>query len=112
MRGLRREFPSYEACVPCKETAPILADLPATDEAHLVVEFIDIGENPSMAKQYNVRSMPTQILYDGHAMAGTSMGAVEKYLHWIDHSRAITWVKRVCGVLVICRSGYLIYATI
>jgi cytochrome c-type biogenesis protein len=43
------------------------------------------------------------------AAAGTSMGAVQKYLHWNEKSRAITWVKRVCGILVICGGIYLIY---
>jgi cytochrome c-type biogenesis protein len=43
------------------------------------------------------------------AIAGTSMGAVQKYLHWNEKSRAITWVKRICGVLVICGGIYLIY---
>ncbi|MCX6094889.1 MAG: cytochrome C biogenesis protein [Candidatus Bipolaricaulota bacterium] len=46
------------------------------------------------------------------AIAGTSMGAVQKYLHWNEKSRAITWVKRICGVLVICGSGYLIYTAL
>jgi len=43
------------------------------------------------------------------AIAGMSMGAVQKYLHWNDRSQVITWVKRVCGVLVICGGAYLIY---
>jgi cytochrome c-type biogenesis protein len=43
------------------------------------------------------------------AIAGTSMGAVQKYLHWNEKSRAIAWIKRVCGVLVICGGVYLIY---
>ncbi|MEW5826229.1 MAG: cytochrome c biogenesis protein CcdA [Candidatus Bipolaricaulota bacterium] len=46
------------------------------------------------------------------AVAGTSMGAVQKYLHWNEKSRAITWVKRVCGVLVICGGAYLVYIAI
>jgi cytochrome c-type biogenesis protein len=46
------------------------------------------------------------------AVAGMSMGAVQKYLHWNEKSRAITWVKRVCGVLVIFGGGYLVYTAV
>ncbi|MDD4904167.1 MAG: cytochrome c biogenesis protein CcdA [Candidatus Bipolaricaulis sp.] len=46
------------------------------------------------------------------AAAGTSMGAVQKYLHWNEKSQAIKWVKRVCGVLVICGGAYLIYTAL
>jgi cytochrome c-type biogenesis protein len=46
------------------------------------------------------------------AVAGASMGAVQRYLNWNERSQAITWVKRVCGVLVICGAGYLIYTTV
>jgi len=46
------------------------------------------------------------------AVAGTSMGAVQKYLHWNEKSRALTWVKRVCGALVICGGAYLIYTAL
>lgn len=53
-----------KTCIPCKKMAPILEDLSTTYKAYFGVEFIDIRENPSMAKQYNVRFMPTQIFYD------------------------------------------------
>ncbi|MCK4246214.1 cytochrome C biogenesis protein, partial [Candidatus Bipolaricaulota bacterium] len=46
------------------------------------------------------------------AVAGASIGAVQRYLNWNEASQAITWVKRVCGVLVICGGGYLIYLAI
>ncbi len=46
------------------------------------------------------------------ALAGASIGTVQRYLNWNEASQAITWVKRVCGVLVICGGGYLIYLAI
>ena len=46
------------------------------------------------------------------AVAGASIGAVQRYLNWNEASQAITWVKRVCGALVICGGGYLIYLAI
>ncbi|MFH1195809.1 MAG: cytochrome c biogenesis protein CcdA [bacterium] len=41
--------------------------------------------------------------------AGTLTGKVQKYLNWSEESKAITWIKRVCGVLVILGGVYLIY---
>ena len=44
--------------------APILEELAETHKAYFTVEFIDVWVNPSMAKEYNVRIIPTQVFYD------------------------------------------------
>jgi cytochrome c-type biogenesis protein len=41
--------------------------------------------------------------------AGTLTGKVQKYLNWSEQSKAITWIKRICGVLVLLGGVYLIY---
>lgn len=41
--------------------------------------------------------------------AGTLTGRVQKYLNWSEKSKAILWIKRICGILVILGGGYLIY---
>lgn len=41
--------------------------------------------------------------------AGTLAGKVQKYLNWTEDSKAIVWVKRICGILVITGGIYLIY---
>ncbi len=46
------------------------------------------------------------------AVAGASMGAVQRYLNWNERSGAIQWVKRLCGVLVILGGIYLIYTAL
>jgi thioredoxin 1 len=51
-------------CIPCKKMAPILEELAETHKAYFKVEFIDVWVNPSMAKEYNVRIIPTQVFYD------------------------------------------------
>lgn len=43
--------------------------------------------------------------------AGTLTGKVQKYLNWSENSKAILWIKRVCGVLVIFGGLYLIFTT-
>jgi cytochrome c-type biogenesis protein len=41
--------------------------------------------------------------------AGTLTGKVQKYLNWTETSKAVIWIKKICGVLVILGGIYLIY---
>ncbi len=43
--------------------------------------------------------------------AGTLSKKVQQYLNWSEESKAILWIKRTCGVLVILGGVYLIYTT-
>ena len=51
-------------CIPCKMMAPILEDLKKEFTGKLVVEFIDVWQNPDVGKQYGIDVIPTQIFYD------------------------------------------------
>ncbi len=51
-------------CIPCKMMAPILEELAETYAGKLVVEVIDLREQPEAAGQYGIRVIPTQIFYD------------------------------------------------
>ena len=55
-------------CIPCKQMAPVLADLKKEYEGKLDVEVVDVNEERSKAMEYNVkhalRVIPTQILFD------------------------------------------------
>ncbi|MGD8452635.1 MAG: thioredoxin family protein [Phycisphaerae bacterium] len=55
-----------DKCVPCKLLAPILAELKTEYEGRLVVEFIDTWKNPEAQAPYDIRVIPTQILYDAN----------------------------------------------
>ncbi len=41
--------------------------------------------------------------------AGTSMGALQRYLNWTESSMATAVLKKVCGVLVIIAGLYLVW---
>ncbi len=43
--------------------------------------------------------------------AGIMIGKVQQYLNWSESSKTITWLKRICGVLVILGGVYLIINT-
>ncbi|HPA20071.1 MAG TPA: thioredoxin family protein [Verrucomicrobiae bacterium] len=51
-------------CIPCKKMAPILEQLKKEYAGRLVVEFIDVWENPGASDKYNINLIPTQIFYD------------------------------------------------
>lgn len=42
--------------------------------------------------------------------AGTLTNKIQRYLDWNENSKALVWVKRICGVLVILGGAYLIYS--
>ncbi|MBP7865326.1 MAG: thioredoxin family protein [Acidobacteria bacterium] len=51
-------------CVPCKMMAPILDELAKDFKGKLIVEFIDVWQNPEAGDKYGIQSIPTQIFYD------------------------------------------------
>ena len=50
-------------CIPCKEMAPILEELAEAKTDYFEVTFLDVWENPDIAREYSVRIIPTQIFY-------------------------------------------------
>lgn len=57
-----------DKCIPCKKMAPILEELSAEHRGEMIVEIIDVRKDPSAAKQWSIRVIPTQIFIDaaGH----------------------------------------------
>ena len=53
-----------DKCIPCKQMAPILAELKTTYAGQLEVEFIDVWKNPGASEAYGVRVIPLQIFFD------------------------------------------------
>lgn len=51
-------------CIPCKKMAPILEQLRKDFAGRLVVEFVDVWENPGASDKYNINLIPTQIFFD------------------------------------------------
>lgn len=43
--------------------------------------------------------------------AGTLSKKVQLYLNWSEESKAILWIKKICGLLVILGGFYIIYTT-
>ncbi|ANB16630.1 thioredoxin TrxA [Dokdonella koreensis] len=67
-----------EWCGPCKMIAPILDDLAANYEGRLKVAKINIDENQKTPRNYNVRGIPTLMIFKDGKVQATQIGAVSK----------------------------------
>jgi thioredoxin 1 len=65
-------------CGPCKMVAPVLEEIAAEHGDKLTVAKLDIDANPSAARDYQVMSIPTMILFSGGKPTKTIVGAKGK----------------------------------
>ena len=65
-------------CGPCRMMAPVIEEISADMAGKAEVYKLDIDENPDIARQYGVASVPTFIVFkDGQPVRGT-IGAQPK----------------------------------
>ena len=65
-------------CGPCKAIAPVVTELADEYAGQVEVRKIDVDENPGLASQFGVRSIPTLILFAEGEPVETVVGAVGK----------------------------------
>jgi thioredoxin 1 len=65
-------------CGPCRMVAPIVDEIAKQYEATLVVYKLNTDENPNVASQYGIRSIPTLMLFRRGEKVDTIVGAVPK----------------------------------
>jgi thioredoxin 1 len=53
-------------CVPCKMMEPILEEFKNDYSDEFKTRFIDVRENRTAARKYNIRVIPTQIFFDAN----------------------------------------------
>lgn len=51
-------------CGPCKQMAPIVDQLKEEYKGKVDIQIIDIDQNKSLASQYQINAVPTQIIFD------------------------------------------------
>jgi len=67
-----------EWCGPCKMIAPILEEIATELEDKLTVVKLNIDENPQTPPKFNIRSIPTLLLFNEGSVAAQQVGAVSK----------------------------------
>ena len=75
-----------EWCGPCKQIAPILEEISAAYDSKLKIIKLNIDENPKTPQKYNVRGIPTLMLFKEGHLIETKIGSLPK-------STLEAWIK-------------------
>jgi len=67
-----------EWCGPCKMIAPILDEIAEAYKDKLTIAKLNIDENPSTPPKFNIRGIPTLILFKNGTVEAQKVGAVTK----------------------------------
>tara|TARA_B100000579_G_C22575338_1_gene730885 strand:- start:278 stop:598 length:321 start_codon:yes stop_codon:yes gene_type:complete len=67
-----------EWCGPCKQVGPILEEIANEYESKIKILKINIDENPQTPQKYNVRGIPTLMLFKNGNLVDTKVGSLPK----------------------------------
>jgi thioredoxin 1 len=67
-----------EWCGPCKMIAPILDQIATEYAGKVVIAKMNVDENPKTPMRFNVRGIPTLILFKNGQAEGQKIGAVRR----------------------------------
>ena len=77
-----------EWCGPCRMIGPALEEISAEMQGRVKIAKVNIDENPGIASQLGIRSIPTLMLFKDGKLAGQKIGAAPKgdLSRWIQGS--------------------------
>jgi thioredoxin 1 len=67
-----------EWCGPCKGLAPVLDEVAREYEGRLKIAKLNVDENSEIPPKYNIRGIPTLILFKNGVEVANKMGALSK----------------------------------
>lgn len=67
-----------EWCGPCKMIAPLLEDISRDYADRLIVAKLNIDDNPATAERFNIRGIPTLMIFKDGNMVAQRVGALRK----------------------------------
>jgi len=67
-----------EWCGPCRLVAPVLEEIASQHGEKLEIVKVNIDENPGVARDYQIMSIPTMSVFQGGKVVKTIVGAKPK----------------------------------
>ena len=65
-------------CGPCRMVAPIVAEIAEEHEGTLKVGKVNVDDEPELAMEYGISSIPTLLVFKGGDVVNRSVGAKPK----------------------------------
>ena len=65
-------------CGPCKMIAPILEEVAGSHRGKIRIAKLNVDENQATAAKFNIRSIPSLLLFKNGALIAQKVGAVSK----------------------------------
>ena len=75
-----------EWCGPCKQIGPILEEIAESKKDKLKIYKLNVDENPEIPQKYNIRGIPTLLLFKDGKLLDTKVGSLPKNMleSWLD----------------------------
>ena len=67
-------------CGPCHVMAPVIDDLAAEFAGHVTVGKVNVDDEPALAVQYGIRSIPTILIFKDGQVIDQEIGVVPKHV--------------------------------
>ena len=67
-----------EWCGPCRMIGPALEEISNEMQGKVTIAKVNVDENPGIASQLGIRSIPTLMLFKDGKLAGQKVGAAPK----------------------------------